>query len=253
LSTAPALALFERTPAVEAIFGFGDGVIGLFLTLAVFGLIAVWIALIVFTYNDARKRISDPFLIGCATAASLFPFVGTLVYTILRPPEFLDDVKEREWDVRATQAQLRRVRAGSCRKCGYPAEPDFLKCPSCRSRLREPCPSCSRPVGLGWKVCPYCEETLIEPKRRRDAGDDRRTSGGRKQGPGREGGGSRGSRARAAEERARSGQTADQPAGEGKPRSRSARAKREEAGAGKPARGGEKPINAGDDPGDGET
>ena len=240
-------------PVVEAIFGLGDGLIGLFLTLAVFGLLAVWAALIVFTYNDARKRISDPFLIGCATAASLFPFVGTLVYTILRPPEFLDDVKEREWDVRATQAQLRRVRAGSCRKCGYPAESDFLRCPSCRSRLREPCPSCDRPVGLGWKVCPYCEKTLIEPKQKGGAGGERRATGGRRAAPDREEGGERGARARAAESRARSGRSSGALSGDGEPRPRAGRRKREDAGAGKPAGGGEKPINAGDDPGDGET
>ena len=28
--------------------------------------------------------------------ALVFPFVGALVYTILRPPEYLDDVRERE-------------------------------------------------------------------------------------------------------------------------------------------------------------
>lgn len=239
-------------PVVEAIFGLGDGLIGLFLTLAVFGLIAVWIALIVFTYNDARKRIADPFLIGCATAASLFPFVGTLVYTILRPPEFLDDVKEREWDVRATQAQLRRVRAGSCRKCGYPAEPDFLRCPSCRSRLREPCPSCDRPVGLGWKVCPYCEKTLVEPKRKATA-DGGRRSGGRRSGAGRERDEARGGRARAAQERARSPKESGAAGGDGEGRPRSGRRKREDPAADESARGGEKPINAGDDPGDGET
>ena len=217
-------------PAFPAIFGFGDGALGLFLTLAVFGLIAVWIALIVFTYNDARKRLSDPFLIGCSTAASFFPFVGTLVYTILRPAEYLDDVKEREWDVRATQAQLRRVRASSCRKCGYPAESDFLRCPSCRSRLREPCPSCDRPVGLGWKLFPYCETTLIEPKRKAAPGKGRRSSG---RGDAAEIGG-RGSRARAARGRATDGEPETRPESERGPKG--------EASSGE----GERPINAGD-------
>lgn len=229
--TSTAIALQAPAP-VEAIFGLGDGVLGLFLTLAVFGLIAVWIALIVFTYNDARKRISDPFLIGCATAASFFPFVGTLVYTILRPPEFLDDVKEREWDVRATQAQLRRVRAGSCRKCGYPAESDFLRCPSCRSRLREPCPSCDRPVGLGWKLCPYCETTLIEPKRKPEGRRSR--TRGRKPEQAAAGAPSKGSRAKAARSRVRSGAGDESAQGE----------------AEVPTREGEKPINAGEDQGD---
>lgn len=156
-----------------AIFGLGNAILDLFVTLALISLVAIWGALIVFTFNDARKRLSDPFLIACATAGAFFPFVGTLVYTILRPPELLDDVQERDWDLKATQAVLRQHRATSCRKCGYPAEPDFLKCPSCRSRLREPCPSCDRPVGVEWKLCPYCEKTLIEPSRK---------SGRRKQG-----------------------------------------------------------------------
>jgi len=239
---------------VPAFLGLGDGALGLFLTLAVFALIAVWIALIVFTYHDARKRISDPFLIGCATAASFFPFVGTLVYTILRPAEYLDDVKEREWDVRATQAQLRRVRAASCRKCGYPAEPDFLRCPSCRSRLREPCPSCDRPIGLGWKVCPYCETTLIEPKGKPASSRGDRSSGGGRQ-PRQPKGSSGGSRAQAARDRAREETGRDRPDGaqadtreEG-----SGRRPRRSQGAGSQAGNGEKPINAGDEPGSSEA
>lgn len=167
---------------------------------------AIWGALIVFTFNDARKRLSDPFLIACATAGSFFPFVGTLVYTILRPQELLDDVQERDWDLKATQSVLRQHRATSCRKCGYPAEPDFLKCPSCRSRLREPCPSCDRPVGVEWKLCPYCEKTLIEPTRK----SSRRKSGGEQA---READSGRGARARAARSRAESGgQKTESPA-----------------------------------------
>jgi hypothetical protein len=151
---------------VNAIFGIESNALNLMVTLGLLFLIAVWVALIIYTYTDAKRRISDPFLVACATAASLFPFVGTLVYTILRPPEFLEDARERELETRASEAELRRLRATSCRRCGFPAEPDFLRCPSCRSQLREPCPSCSRAVGMGWRVCPYCEHTLIEPRRK---------------------------------------------------------------------------------------
>jgi hypothetical protein len=59
-------------------------------------LVVVWLALIYYTFADARRRIADPMLVACATAASLFPFVGTVVYMIVRPPEYLDDVRERE-------------------------------------------------------------------------------------------------------------------------------------------------------------
>ena len=45
-------------------------------------------------------------LVGCATAASLFPFVGPIVYMVLRPPEYLDDVREREIEIQAAEARL---------------------------------------------------------------------------------------------------------------------------------------------------
>ena len=48
-------------------------------------------------------------LVGCATAASLFPFVGTIVYMILRPPEYLEDVRERELEVQAAEARLHEL------------------------------------------------------------------------------------------------------------------------------------------------
>ncbi len=148
-----------------AIFGIENTGLNLAVTLVILMLVAIWIALIVFTFTDARRRIADPFLVGCATAASFFPFVGTLVYTILRPPEFLDDIRERETEINESEVRLRHLKHSSCHKCGSPVESDFIRCPACRSRLKEPCPTCSKPVGLNWKVCPYCETTLIAPKR----------------------------------------------------------------------------------------
>lgn len=156
-----------------AIFGIGNTALNLAATLAILILIAIWIALIVFTFTDARRRIADPFLVGCATAASFFPFVGTLVYTILRPPEFLDDIRERETDIAESEVRLRHLKHSSCHKCGSPVESDFIRCPACRTRLKEPCPTCSKPVGLNWKVCPYCETTLIAPKRSSRSGSKR--------------------------------------------------------------------------------
>lgn len=166
-----------------AIFGINNTALNLAATLVILMLVAIWIAMIVFTFTDARRRIADPFLIGCATAASFFPFVGTLVYTILRPPEFLDDVRERETDIQESEVRLRHLQHNSCHKCGSPVESDFIRCPACRTRLKEPCPTCSKPVGLNWKVCPYCETTLIAPKRSSRSGSKRpkSSSSGRSQ------------------------------------------------------------------------
>jgi len=168
-----------------AIFGIENTALNLAVTLVILMLVAIWVALIVFTFTDARRRIADPFLVGCATAASFFPFVGTLVYSILRPPEFLEDIRERETDIQESEVRLRHLKYKSCHKCAAPVESDFIRCPSCRTRLKEPCPTCSKPVGLNWKVCPYCEMTLIAPKRSSRSGSKRpkgesRTSGAEK-------------------------------------------------------------------------
>ncbi len=156
-----------------AIFGIDNSGLNLAITLVILMLVAIWIALIVFTFTDARRRIADPFLVGCATAASFFPIVGTLVYTILRPPEFLDDIRERETEIQESEVRLRHLQHNSCHKCGSPVESDYIRCPACRTRLKEPCPECSKPVGLNWKVCPYCEKTLVAPKRSSRSGSKR--------------------------------------------------------------------------------
>jgi hypothetical protein len=120
-------------------------------------LVVIWLALVYWTYSDARRRIADPMLVACATAASLFPFIGTIVYLIVRPPEYLDDVRERELEIAAAQARLAQLEHQHCQYCGFETEKTFLRCPSCLRRLKEPCTVCGKPLDPRWKICPYCE------------------------------------------------------------------------------------------------
>lgn len=145
---------------VTAIFGIDNTGLNLVVNLLILMLVVVWLALIVYTYLDAKRRISDPFLIGCATLASFIPYMGTAVYAIVRPPEFLEDAHERELEIKAAELRVRQLTEHSCPNCGFPVEKNFLRCPDCQRRLKHPCPSCSRPVDPKWALCPYCEETL---------------------------------------------------------------------------------------------
>jgi hypothetical protein len=140
-----------------ALFGITNQGLSLFVNLLLAFLVVVWIALIAWTFLDARRRIRDPFLVGCATAASLFPYVGTVVYAILRPPEFIEDAHERELEIRAAELRLRQLEEQSCASCGYPIERTYLRCPSCRTRVKDPCEACEKPIDPRWTVCPYCE------------------------------------------------------------------------------------------------
>jgi RNA polymerase subunit RPABC4/transcription elongation factor Spt4 len=140
-----------------AYFGIESSGLSLAVDLVILFVAVLYLALIYWTYADARRRIVDPMLIGCATAASLFPFVGTIVYMILRPPEYLEDVRERELETQAAEARLHQLDQMLCPHCDYRVERDFVRCPSCLRKLKERCVNCSRPLDQAWTICPYCE------------------------------------------------------------------------------------------------
>ena len=116
----------------------------------------LWLALVFWTYKDAKRRIDDPVLVGVSIVTALvFPFVGALVYTILRPPEYLDDVRERELEIRAMERRLGEE--GMCPGCGGDVEPDFIARPHCARRLKLTCQRCRSPLKPEWRLCPFCE------------------------------------------------------------------------------------------------
>src|ERR1700682_5619684 len=108
-----------------AYFGIESNGLNLVVSLLIVFVTVLYFSLIYWTYTDARRRIIDPMLIGCATAASLFPFVGTMVYMIRRPPEYLEDVRERELELHAAEARLHEIEQGLCPHCDYRVERDF--------------------------------------------------------------------------------------------------------------------------------
>jgi hypothetical protein len=156
-----------------AIFGIENDGVNLAINLLILFLVVVYLALIAYTYLDARRRLEDPVLVGCATVASLFPFLGVIVYSILRPPEFLEDRRERELEIRASELRVRQLEENSCPNCEHPVERTYLRCPNCRARIKDPCESCGKPVDPRWSLCPYCET----PTRRKEPDPpSRRTS-----------------------------------------------------------------------------
>ena len=130
-----------------AYFGIESNAFNLVVDLLILFVAVLYCALIYWTYADARRRIEDPMMIGLAVVVALFPFVGTLIYIILRPPEYLEDVRERELETQAAEARLHQLDYGLCPHCDYPIERDFVRCPSCLRKLKERCVSCAKPAG----------------------------------------------------------------------------------------------------------
>jgi Double zinc ribbon len=169
----------------QAVFGISNSGVNLAIDLLILFLVVVWLALVYWTYSDARRRIGDPWIIGTATVAALFPYVGSLVYLIVRPPEYLDDVRERELEMQAAEARLAELGYQLCPHCDYEVEKDFLRCPNCMRKLRDPCPVCGKPLDPAWRICPFCEADLgaaspspRRTRRRRDGNAERPVSDG---------------------------------------------------------------------------
>ncbi len=56
-----------------AYFGIESSGLNLAVDLVILFVVVMYLALIYWTYADARRRIVDPMLVGCATAAAFFP------------------------------------------------------------------------------------------------------------------------------------------------------------------------------------
>jgi RNA polymerase subunit RPABC4/transcription elongation factor Spt4 len=118
-----------------------------------------WVATIYWVYKDARRRIGDPLLVWVSTALGVLPFIGPLIYMLFRPPEYLEDVRERELEIKAMEKRL-GSRDLHCPVCRAEVEEDFLICPVCTTKLRQSCVTCNRPLEALWQVCPYCETPI---------------------------------------------------------------------------------------------
>jgi hypothetical protein len=122
--------------------------------------VGLWLALVYWTYQDARRRIPRGGLVVVATLLALFvPYLGALIYIVVRPPEALADTRERELELEELERRLDRPR---CPDCAHPVEAKFLSCPSCLRKLREACSRCGEALDPAWKLCPYCE-TMVAP------------------------------------------------------------------------------------------
>jgi hypothetical protein len=93
--------------------------------------------------------------------ALVIPYLGPFVYMLFRPPEYLDDVRERELEIKAMEERIAAVDL-RCPVCHAEVDAGYLVCPVCTTKLKQACVSCGSPLEPIWQVCPYCE-TPIEP------------------------------------------------------------------------------------------
>jgi hypothetical protein len=131
--------------------------------LALFFVAIFYIATVWWVYKDAKRRIDDPWLVAMAVIVGLIPpFVGPLIYMLFRPPEYLEEVRERDLEIKAMEQRLAR-RDLHCPVCRAEVDSTFLVCPVCTTKLKQACANCKSPLEALWQICPYCETPVETP------------------------------------------------------------------------------------------
>jgi RNA polymerase subunit RPABC4/transcription elongation factor Spt4 len=115
--------------------------------------IVLWVSLVYWTYADASRRGALRVLWGFI--AFIFPYVGTLIYLIVRPPEYLEESRGRELELAVLERELTNT-VLLCPNCRNLVERDYLICPSCAWELKKSCVNCEKPLKMEWEMCPYC-------------------------------------------------------------------------------------------------
>jgi len=149
----PSLLAADTTPTTtySGLFNgvndfFNSGTWLVIRNLAIFFVAVFWLASAYWVYKDARRRIEDPWLVAMATLLGLVPpFIGPLVYLFFRPPEYLEDVRERELEIRAMEDRLSK-RDLHCPVCRSEVDGSFLVCPICTTKLKQACTNCKQPL-----------------------------------------------------------------------------------------------------------
>lgn len=147
--------------------------------LLIFFAVVIWIATLYWIYKDARRRIEDPWLVWLAVLVGVVvPYLGPFIYMLFRPPEYLEDVRERKLEIKAMEDRLAQLDL-RCPVCRSEVDASYLVCPICTTKLKQACSSCKAPLEALWQVCPFCETPVepaavtglptLEPRRRRRA------------------------------------------------------------------------------------
>lgn len=123
----------------------------------------LWLALAFSVIRDARRRSMSQVMFGIAIVLAFAPpFLGALVYFVLRPPQTADEERALEMELYDPSLDG-ESHTRPCPHCGREIERTFIICPYCRTQFARRCANCDRALRLGWSICPYCATEVVAP------------------------------------------------------------------------------------------
>jgi len=129
--------------------------------------VILWLAAAYWAFRDMQLRTENPIVPYLASAfivvftPILFP-LAIFAYRIVRPQERIGEVYERNLAEEAMLAEIEAIR--HCPSCDRRVDPEWIICPTCRTRLNRVCPNCTKLVGLDWSLCAWCGKDFEQPE-----------------------------------------------------------------------------------------
>lgn len=137
-------------------------------------LVALWFALVVWTYRDAVLRSRNSLMQVFSTLIVVLFFIpGSVIYLLLRPRETLEERQQRWIEEEYLAQELDEIL--SCPSCSRAVREEWIYCPTCRFQLRRACHGCGRLVETGWEMCAFCGVHL-HPAASQDTVEDTRVA-----------------------------------------------------------------------------
>lgn len=148
---------------IAALLDSGNGAVVVAIVAAAIYVTVLYVAVAFWVVRDARRRSESFFFAVFAALLGLaLPFLGVLIYMVVRPPRTLDEERALLLEEQAlTEEELvEHPTSRPCPTCGRDIEQDFVICPYCRTQFARRCNNCGKWLRLGWHVCPYCAEEV---------------------------------------------------------------------------------------------
>ena len=142
-------------------------------------LVAIWVALIYWTFQDAKKRYKEiyPWIIF-STLVFLGGIFGIIIYLIIRPSETINEKQDQvlERDMIKDFSESEKIKCLGCKKEVLVA---FNFCPHCQEKLKHQCSQCDEYVEFDHSFCPACS-TKIKSKIKSKKAKNRKTKQAKK-------------------------------------------------------------------------
>lgn len=122
--------------------------------IAYFGLL--WLAIIIWVTKDSLQRSTSILFQAFSILLNiLIPFLGVLLYLIIRPGKtrmehYYEDLERQVLEGEETVDQ------NTCGKCLTPADKEYNFCPNCGENLKKTCVRCKKSFPVVWNICPFC-------------------------------------------------------------------------------------------------